>query len=138
MKIIYFLLITFIGITISKAQTFNENIQQVNSIEEATNITLKDIKGITKSEKVIISYEYLYNLDSINLSDYTFVRKYEYDLNNLKRNESLFLLKILIDIDTEIYLTPILFKATKHKKNNIELTNITIQTDNFMVEVKKE
>lgn len=138
MKIIIFLFLSFVSTLLLKAQTHDKDIELVSSIEEATNIILKDIEEIVDGEMIIISYEYLYNLDSINLSNNTFVKKYDYDLNILKKNDSLFLLKVLIDFDTETHLTPLLYRVIKHKKNKIELTYITIQSNDFVVITKKE
>lgn len=127
-------LILFVGFVNLYGQ--EEQVVKVGSIEEATTISLSKARDLIKdkNDKIIISYEYVYNLDNIGLSENDYVKIYEYDMNSFKNGEYVYILKILINVDRAIYIDTLLFKCIKKSKKNIELTYIQNDTSTYIIE----
>lgn len=134
MKNTIFFILFFQGLTNLFGQ--EGQIIKVNSIEEATNISLAKARELIKNRenRIIISYEYMYNLDDINIGDNDYVKTYEYPMDIYKKGEFVYILKVLINVDKNIYINTSLFKCTKQSKKRIELTHIQNDINTYLIE----
>ncbi|WP_445456794.1 hypothetical protein [Flavobacterium sp. HNIBRBA15423] len=116
MKNTIFFILFFQGLTNLFGQ--EGQIIKIHSIEEATNISLAKARELIKNRenKIIISYEYMYKLDDINIGDNDYVKTYEYDMDIYKKGEFVYILKVLINVDKNIHINTSLFKCTKQPK----------------------
>jgi len=135
MRNLVIFIFSFIGIINLYSQ--EEKVVKVSSIEEATNKSLLKTRELFKNreDKIIISYEYIYNIEDLELGKNDFVKIYDYDMNKYKKGDFVYILKVLISFNKDLYVKTLLFKCTKKSKKNIELTHM--QNDSVMYQISR-
>lgn len=90
----------------------------VNSIEEATNISLNKVRELYKeySNDIIVSYEYKHHKENLKLNENESIENYDCNVFHLKKGDYLFLYKILIKVSENIHLSTVLYMCEKDSK----------------------